>query len=148
MRPLYVRLMDMLYYACMAVAGVAIAVMAVIIGWSVYTPLRVDRGLILGGAGVYSLSGADDVLWRRRLLSSERPYQHRPGRARPAWTSVHDGGALGRCPHAANQHSDDFGTVSASSKRRSSRSIPSSSTSVSAWSKPHYPAVASSPCCS
>ena len=43
-RPLYVRLMDGLYYACMAVAGVAIAVMAVIIGWSVYTRYVLTEG--------------------------------------------------------------------------------------------------------
>ncbi len=44
MRPLYVRVMDVLYYACMAVAGVAIAVMAVIIGWSVYTRYVLTEG--------------------------------------------------------------------------------------------------------
>ena len=44
MRPLYVRVMDVLYVACMAVAGVAIAVMAVIIGWSVYTRYVLTEG--------------------------------------------------------------------------------------------------------
>ena len=43
-RPLYVRLMDGLYYVCMMVAGVAIAVMAVIIGWSVYTRYVLTEG--------------------------------------------------------------------------------------------------------
>ena len=44
MKPLYVQVMDGLYYACMAVAGVAIAVMAVIIGWSVYTRYVLTEG--------------------------------------------------------------------------------------------------------
>lgn len=44
MRPLYVRAMDVLYYACMALAGAAIAVMAVIIGWSVYTRYVLTEG--------------------------------------------------------------------------------------------------------
>ncbi|NJO37169.1 MAG: TRAP transporter small permease [Rhizobiales bacterium] len=44
MRPLYVRIMDVLYYACMAVAGIAIVVMAVIIGWSVYTRYVLTEG--------------------------------------------------------------------------------------------------------
>ena len=43
-KPLYVRLMDVLYYACMTVAGVAIVIMAVIIGWSVYTRYVLTEG--------------------------------------------------------------------------------------------------------
>ena len=43
-QPLYVRLMDWLYYACMSIAGVAIAVMAVVIGWSVYTRYVLTQG--------------------------------------------------------------------------------------------------------
>ena len=42
--PLYVRVMDLLYAACMVIAGVAIAVMAVIIGWSVYTRYVLTEG--------------------------------------------------------------------------------------------------------
>ncbi|MEZ5932303.1 MAG: TRAP transporter small permease [Alphaproteobacteria bacterium] len=44
MKPLYVRVMDVIYYVCMAVAGIAIAVMAVIIGWSVYTRYVLTEG--------------------------------------------------------------------------------------------------------
>lgn len=44
MRPIYVRIMDVLYYACMTVAGVAIAIMALIIGWSVYTRYVLTEG--------------------------------------------------------------------------------------------------------
>lgn len=44
MRPIYVRLMDWFYYACMTVAGVAIVVMALIIGWSVYTRYVLTEG--------------------------------------------------------------------------------------------------------
>ena len=43
-QPLYVRVMDVLYYACMIVAGVAIVIMAVIIGWSVYTRYVLTEG--------------------------------------------------------------------------------------------------------
>jgi TRAP-type C4-dicarboxylate transport system permease small subunit len=44
MQPFYVRVMDVLYFACMAVASIAIAVMVVIIGWSVYTRYVLTEG--------------------------------------------------------------------------------------------------------
>lgn len=44
MRRAYVRLMDLLYLACMALAGLSIVAMALIIAWSVYTRYVLVRG--------------------------------------------------------------------------------------------------------
>ena len=73
MRPFYVQLMDVLYLACMMVAGIAIVVMAVIIGWSVYTRYVLTEGsfwaepIAIALAVQMTFYGAGACAARRRL---------------------------------------------------------------------------------